>query len=145
MTDAKAGPAALFDLTGKVALVTGGSRGLGREIVLAFARAEGSAAFAINCSPCHGAGGQGSRGYPNLNADRWIWGGAMVMAFGGVVSLSDRRWRVGAATRSTRGHDLVGRERSPAGRVTARVWVRRRGSTVNLCQSPNAAMPSIRT
>jgi len=30
----------------------------------------------------------------------WIWGGALVMAFGGVVSLSDRRWRVGAAARA---------------------------------------------
>ena len=27
----------LFDMTGKVAVVTGGSRGLGREMVLAFA------------------------------------------------------------------------------------------------------------
>src|SRR5581483_3916843 len=32
-------PAELFDLTGRVALVAGGSRGMGREMVLAFARA----------------------------------------------------------------------------------------------------------
>jgi NAD(P)-dependent dehydrogenase (short-subunit alcohol dehydrogenase family) len=37
LTDSEAGLAALFDLTGKVALVTGGSRGLGREMVIAFA------------------------------------------------------------------------------------------------------------
>jgi cytochrome c oxidase cbb3-type subunit 3 len=42
-----------------------------------FAEAKGAAAFATNCLPCHGAGGQGSKGYPNLNADRWIWGGKL--------------------------------------------------------------------
>ncbi len=30
----------------------------------------------------------------------WIWIGAIIMAFGGLVSLSDRRWRVGAAARA---------------------------------------------
>ncbi len=32
----------------------------------------------------------------------WIWLGAAVMAFGGLVSLSDRRHRVGAPRRARR-------------------------------------------
>lgn len=42
-----------------------------------FARAQGRPAFAENCAPCHGAGGGGGRGYPNLNDDEWIWGGSL--------------------------------------------------------------------
>jgi cytochrome c-type biogenesis protein CcmF len=37
----------------------------------------------------------------------WIWIGAVIMAGGGIVSLSDRRWRVGAATRASRAHALA--------------------------------------
>jgi cytochrome c oxidase cbb3-type subunit 3 len=43
--------------------------------LLEFARAQGRPAFAENCAPCHGSGGGGGRGYPNLNDDEWIWGG----------------------------------------------------------------------
>ncbi len=32
----------------------------------------------------------------------WLWIGAVIMAFGGMVSLSDRRWRVAAVTRAKR-------------------------------------------
>jgi cytochrome c oxidase cbb3-type subunit 3 len=44
--------------------------------LLSFARAEGSAIFSVNCVPCHGAGAAGSKGYPNLNDDDWLWGGS---------------------------------------------------------------------
>jgi cytochrome c oxidase cbb3-type subunit 3 len=40
-----------------------------------FATSGGKAAFAINCIQCHGSGAQGSKGYPNLNDDDWLWGG----------------------------------------------------------------------
>ena len=42
-----------------------------------FARAQGRVAFADNCAPCHGAGGGGAKGYPNLNDDDWLWGGTL--------------------------------------------------------------------
>jgi len=45
--------------------------------LLQFAMAEGKTAFGDNCAPCHGAGGQGARGYPNLNDDVWLWGGKL--------------------------------------------------------------------
>lgn len=45
--------------------------------LLSFARAQGRAAFANNCAPCHGAGGGGAKGYPNLNDDDWMWGGSL--------------------------------------------------------------------
>jgi cytochrome c oxidase cbb3-type subunit 3 len=43
----------------------------------AFAIAGGRIAFANNCAPCHGAGGQGAPGgFPSLADDDWIWGGS---------------------------------------------------------------------
>jgi len=43
--------------------------------IYAFAVAGGKAAFKDNCATCHGTGGAGGAGYPNLNDDEWIWGG----------------------------------------------------------------------
>jgi cytochrome c oxidase cbb3-type subunit 3 len=45
--------------------------------LLQFAMAQGKTAFGDNCAPCHGAGGQGAHGYPNLNDDVWLWGGRL--------------------------------------------------------------------
>jgi cytochrome c oxidase cbb3-type subunit 3 len=45
--------------------------------LLRFAMAGGAAAFQTNCAPCHGRGAQGFVGYPNLNDDKWLWGGTM--------------------------------------------------------------------
>jgi cytochrome c oxidase cbb3-type subunit 3 len=45
--------------------------------LLEFALAGGRSAFAVNCSQCHGSGGAGFKGYPNLNDDHWLWGGTL--------------------------------------------------------------------
>ncbi len=59
-----------------------------------FALAEGRAAFGDNCAPCHGSGGQGARGYPNLNDDVWLWGG----------TLADIQHTITVGVRSTDAH-----------------------------------------
>ena len=43
----------------------------------ALANAGGASAFKDNCATCHGAGGVGAKGYPNLNDDDWLWGGKL--------------------------------------------------------------------
>jgi cytochrome c oxidase cbb3-type subunit 3 len=45
--------------------------------LLNFALAGGAAAFANNCAGCHGKGAQGAPGFPNLNDDKWLWGGTL--------------------------------------------------------------------
>jgi cytochrome c oxidase cbb3-type subunit 3 len=45
--------------------------------LFAFTRALGRTAFGDNCAPCHGAGGGGAKGFPNLNDDDWLWGGKL--------------------------------------------------------------------
>ena len=45
--------------------------------LLEFARAQAKPIFNENCAACHGAGGAGAKGYPNLNDDEWLWGGKL--------------------------------------------------------------------
>jgi cytochrome c oxidase cbb3-type subunit III len=41
------------------------------------AMAQGKSAFGDNCAGCHGGGGAGAKGFPNLNDDDWLWGGSL--------------------------------------------------------------------
>ncbi len=43
----------------------------------AYALTAGQAVFGDNCATCHGVGGAGSKGYPNLRDDIWLWGGSL--------------------------------------------------------------------
>jgi cytochrome c oxidase cbb3-type subunit 3 len=47
------------------------------DTLMEVALAGGKAAFGDNCAPCHGSGAQGSKGFPNLNDDDWLWGGTL--------------------------------------------------------------------
>jgi cytochrome c oxidase cbb3-type subunit 3 len=40
-----------------------------------YAMQVGANLFAENCAVCHGAGGGGGQGFPNLTNDDWLWGG----------------------------------------------------------------------
>ena len=43
----------------------------------AYALAVGQSVFGDNCATCHGTGGAGAKGYPNLRDDVWLWGGSL--------------------------------------------------------------------
>lgn len=45
--------------------------------LLSRAMAMGGSMFGDNCATCHGAGGGGAPGYPNLRDDVWLWGGSL--------------------------------------------------------------------
>lgn len=68
--------------------------------MLALALAQGKAAFGDNCAPCHGTGGAGAKGYPNLNDDDWLWGGKLTDIYAtlqhGVRSTNDADTRISA-------------------------------------------------
>jgi cytochrome c oxidase cbb3-type subunit 3 len=42
-----------------------------------YALAIGQSVFGDNCATCHGTGGTGAKGYPNLRDDVWLWGGSL--------------------------------------------------------------------
>ncbi|MDO8423124.1 MAG: heme lyase CcmF/NrfE family subunit [Parvibaculum sp.] len=62
-------------------------------------RTNGFADLYVVIGEDNGQGGYTIRAYVNSFAP-WIWGGAIIMAFGGLVSLTDRRYRVGAPSRA---------------------------------------------
>lgn len=53
-----------------------------------FAVAGGQVIYKENCAACHGTGGEGRIGYPNLNDDDWL--------FGGTLEAIDNTLKVGA-------------------------------------------------
>lgn len=71
ISDAALAKAPMFDRIARASF----SDILATPELFGFASAGGRTAYADNCVPCHGAGGGGARGYPNLADDAWLWGG----------------------------------------------------------------------
>jgi cytochrome c oxidase cbb3-type subunit III len=65
--------------------------------LLALARARGKTVFGDNCAPCHGSGATGSKGFPNLNDDDWLWGGSLDQIMQTI--------RFGARSGNAKGHE----------------------------------------
>jgi cytochrome c oxidase cbb3-type subunit 3 len=65
--------------------------------LLALARARGRTVFGDNCAPCHGTGATGSKGFPNLNDDDWLWGGSLDQIMQTI--------RFGARSGNAKGHE----------------------------------------
>jgi cytochrome c oxidase cbb3-type subunit III len=65
--------------------------------LLALARARGRTVFGDNCAPCHGSGATGSKGFPNLNDDDWLWGGSLDQIMQTI--------RFGARSGNAKGHE----------------------------------------
>jgi cytochrome c oxidase cbb3-type subunit III len=74
---------------------------------LRIAQAQGKAAFADNCTGCHGAGGGGGVGYPNLTDDDWIWGGTPEQI--SKTLIHGARWM---ADNETRQGEMIGFEKT---------------------------------
>ncbi len=53
--------------------------------------------FGDNCAPCHGTGATGSKGFPNLNDDDWLWGGSLDQIIQTI--------RFGARSGNAKGHE----------------------------------------
>ncbi len=73
LKDAKAAQSNMWSLLEKTEL----EKVSANPELLRFVTASGAAIFGENCGPCHGRGAQGSKGYPNLNDDDWLWGGSI--------------------------------------------------------------------
>tara|TARA_R110001606_G_scaffold52336_9_gene129830 strand:- start:155 stop:1090 length:936 start_codon:yes stop_codon:yes gene_type:complete len=60
----------------RLALVSQDINAMGNDPELLQQAIEGGrSAFKVHCVQCHGSGAAGSKGYPNLNDDDWLWGG----------------------------------------------------------------------